>query len=68
MLRQSGSLSPLLFTIYMDNIIKECNQTVNRLHVGYKNMQTVNISEYPFANDVVLVAKNAGNLQTNVEI
>lgn len=67
-LRQGGGLSPLLFITFMDEIIKECSRTTKKLHVGYKNMQRVDISEGAFADDVVIVTENEKHLQKNLDI
>ena len=65
-LRQGGVMSPVLFTIYMDDIIKECNTKIKKLFLGYKNLQRVELSECAFADDIVIMANNENDLQTNV--
>lgn len=67
-LRQGGGLSPMLFNIFMDDIIKECMEKTIKLHVGYKNLQVVEISEGVFADDIMLVASSEKNLQDNLNI
>lgn len=67
-LRQGGGLSPLLFTIYIDEIIKKCSKVTKKLHVGYKNLQRINISEGAFADDIMILTENEKDLQTNLEI
>ena len=58
-LRQGGSLSPIL-----DEIIKKCTAKSKKFSVGYKNLQTIEISERAFADDVVLIAKNRKRFAT----
>lgn len=67
-LRQGGSLSPLLFIIYMDEIIKKCTAVSKKVCVGHLQLQRVHISEGAFADDVVLLAGNANELQHNINI
>uniref|UniRef100_A0A1Y1MCV0 Reverse transcriptase domain-containing protein n=1 Tax=Photinus pyralis TaxID=7054 RepID=A0A1Y1MCV0_PHOPY len=68
-LRQGGVMSPLLFTIFMDNIIKQCQKKINKkLHVGYKNMTRIEIAACAFADDIVITAKNQKDLQDNLDV
>lgn len=66
--RQGGGLSPLLFIIFMDNIIKETNKKSKPLHVGYRNLQKIEISNCAFADDIVLITENKNSLQENLTI
>ena len=38
-LRQGGGLSPTLFNIYMDEIIKKCKEETNGVEIGYNNIK-----------------------------
>lgn len=67
-LRQGGVLSPVLFTIFMDEIIRKCQTGIRKLHVGYKELKPVFMSECAFADDVVVMAGSASELQTNLLI
>ena len=67
-LRQGGGLSPCLFTIFMDEIIRKCTSKAKKLGVGYRFLRRVEISEGAFADDIVVVAEKADDLQTNLEI
>ena len=62
-LRQGGGLSPILFIIFMDEIIKQCTKEATKLTVGYRNMKKVQISIGAFADDIVLVAGGMKELQ-----
>lgn len=66
--RQGGSLSPLLFIIYMDDIIKETRRKTKPFRVGYRKLKEVEIRECAFADDVVLMANNERTLQDNLII
>jgi Reverse transcriptase (RNA-dependent DNA polymerase) len=66
-LRQGGGLSPLLFNIFMDDIINESSDQNKKLVVGYRHLQRITISEGVFADDVVVMAGNEKDLQHNLE-
>ena len=68
-LRQGGVMSPLLFIIFMDDIITKCNEIINKkLHVGYKNLKKVEISECAFADDIVIITETAKDLEKQIKI
>lgn len=67
-LRQGGVLSPLLFNIMLDDVLKEIKSERKKIQVGYRNMQIVEIAESAFADDLVIYAKNEEDLQTNLDI
>lgn len=67
-LRQGGGLSPTLFNIHMDNIIKKSEQRVNKIFIGYKNLERVEIVEGVFADNVVLMSGSENRLQENLNI
>lgn len=67
-LRQGGGLSPTLFNVHMDNIIKKCERKVKKMFVGYKNLERVEIAEGVFADDVVLIAGSEKQLQENLKV
>lgn len=66
-LRQGGVLSPTLFNLVMDDIVKEVKGKVKKLQVGFRNMKRVEISESIFADDLVIYAKSNQDLQFNLE-
>lgn len=65
-LRQGGVLSPDLFNLAIDDVIKEVNTKISKLHVGYRNLVAVWISECAFADDVGIFARNKEQLQQNL--
>lgn len=67
-LRQGGVLSPTLFNIVMDDILKETKEKVKKLLVGYRNMERVTISECAFADDLVIFAKSEQDLQHSLDV
>lgn len=67
-LRQGGSLSPMLFIVYMDDIIKKCTEKSKKVRVGYINLNAVEISEWAFADDVAIIAGSQEDLQHNILI
>lgn len=67
-LRQGGVLSPILFCLFMDEIMKECTPKLKKLSIGYKNLIPVEVTECVFADDVVILAENEASLQKNLEI
>lgn len=66
--RQGGVLSPILFLIFMNEIIKDCSEQSKKISVGYNKMRNVEISECIFADDIVLLATSERNLQHNLNI
>lgn len=66
--RQGGVLSPLLFLIFMDQIIKNCSRSSRKMNVGYYKMNSIQISECVFADDIVTFASTERNLQYNVDL
>uniref|UniRef100_A0A1Y1M3Z3 Reverse transcriptase domain-containing protein n=1 Tax=Photinus pyralis TaxID=7054 RepID=A0A1Y1M3Z3_PHOPY len=67
-LRQGGVLSPALFNVVMDDIIKEVKGKTRKLNVGYRNLVTVELAESAFADDLMIFAKNERDLQNNLDI
>lgn len=67
-IRQGGVLSPTLFNVVMDEVIKETRGKTSRLFVGYHNMKPVWLSECAFADDVVVFAKSESQLKNNLDI
>ncbi|XP_044760185.1 uncharacterized protein LOC123317645 [Coccinella septempunctata] len=67
-LRHGGSLSPVLFLIFMDEILKEVTKRTKKYQVGYKNLQRVEISECAFVDDIIVINGREKDLQRNMEI
>jgi hypothetical protein len=65
--RQGDILSPYLFILLMDDVIKACKERTNKFLAGYWKMQPVYISELAFADDVALIAKSEKHLQSNLK-
>lgn len=67
-LRQGSILSPTLFLMIMDEVIKEATLTTKKLEIGYKNLGKVGITECVFADDLAVFAKSEKDLQYNINI
>lgn len=67
-LRQGGGLSPTLFNVHMDGIIKKSEQEANKLFIGYRNLERVEITAGVFADDVVITAGSEKKLQENLKV
>lgn len=67
-LRQGGALSPLLFILFLDGIIKNIKYKTKKVEVGYQNLTRITISECAFADDLAIIAKNETDLQHNINI
>ena len=39
----------------MDDIIKKCSLKVKKMHVGYRNLRSIEVAEGAFVDDVVLM-------------
>lgn len=66
-LKQGGVLSPTLFNIIMDEILKMYRTKAKRLQVGYRNMRQVTITECAFADDVIICAGSEEDMNTNLK-
>jgi hypothetical protein len=60
--KQGDSMSPLLFIIVMDAILKICKRRTTRTRVGFWNMQHV-YAQSLSADDIVLIADEEEKLQ-----
>jgi retron-type reverse transcriptase len=65
-LRQGGVLSPLLFIIMMDEIIKKTKEKAKQVKIGHYKLTTVKISECAFADDLVVFGSTEKELQENL--
>ncbi|XP_031339654.1 uncharacterized protein LOC116168122 [Photinus pyralis] len=67
-LRQGGGLSPTLFNIFMDDVIKSCNANTQKAFIGYRQMNRVLVSECAFADDIVIITNTEQDLQNNLKV
>ncbi|KAF6201218.1 hypothetical protein GE061_005665 [Apolygus lucorum] len=66
--RQGDVLSPLIFILVMDEVLKECETKCRAFHLGNWRLQPVRFSALAFADDVMLLAKSEEALQHNLNI
>lgn len=64
-IKQGDSLSPLLFIIIMDKIIKRIKEKYSHLDtvIGYKNLEAIKLNSLLYADDVVLISNTRGKMQ-----
>nr|CAH7736900.1 unnamed protein product [Callosobruchus chinensis] len=67
-LRQGGVLSPTLFIMVMDDIIKAVKGKTKKVHVGFYQMRAIDLSACAFADDLLLCASTPNDLQDNLNI
>ena len=65
-MKQGDCLSPLLFIIFIDQIIKQCKRGTRQYKVGNWKMREINIQAQVYADDIILIAKNKQDLQLAV--
>jgi hypothetical protein len=61
--KQGDSLSPLLFILFMDEVLKICNRRNERMTMGYWNMRPVYCQALLYADDIVLIADSEEKLR-----
>jgi hypothetical protein len=64
-IKQGDSLSPLLFAIFMDSILKHCKRT-SRVKTGNWNLRPVLIQAMAYADNVLLLSDKKEHLQNAV--
>ena len=67
-LRQGGVLSPTLFNLVMDDVIKSTKGKMKTLKAGYRKMEVTAISTCVFADDVAIFARSEQDLQFNIRL
>lgn len=67
-LRQGCILSPVLFTVVLDEAIKEAKKDLKQYEVGHWKMEQITVSDLCYADDIVIIAKNEKTLNLNMEI
>ncbi|KAJ8935859.1 hypothetical protein NQ318_015970 [Aromia moschata] len=67
-IRQGGVLSPVLFNLVMDDVIKETRGKTSKLYMGHRNLEPVWISECAFADDILVLARSDTELKKNLNI
>lgn len=67
-LRQGGVLSPLLFIIVMDDIIKATKRESKKVRMGYYRLNPVELSECAFADDLMICAPTERDLINNTKL
>ena len=62
-IRQGGVLSPYLFAVFIDDVVKLVHSSKHGCHIG-----TVNFSIYLYADDILIVAPSVSALQHLVRL
>lgn len=65
-LRQGGVLSPTLFILVMDDVIKSVENKTKKVHIGFNKLMPVYLSECAFADDMMICAPTEKALQENL--
>lgn len=56
-LKQGCILSPLLFNVVLDKALKRCKNKLKKYHIGNGEIESINITELYYADDLVIVGK-----------
>jgi hypothetical protein len=65
-MKQGDSVSPLLFTVFMDSVLKHCKRRTPKLKIGNWKVRPVHVETLVYADDVVLVVDTQRDLQVSV--
>ncbi|KAI5754287.1 hypothetical protein M8J77_007444 [Diaphorina citri] len=66
--RQGDIISPYLFVLLIDDVIKSCKERTKKHSIGYWKLQPIYITDLAFADDLAILAKNETNLQHNLNV
>ena len=66
--RQGGSLSPLLFVIFLEMILEETNKLTSQVVLGRRNRKQISVRCCMFADDVAILTETKEELQKNLTI
>lgn len=64
--RQGCVLSSLLFSLVLDEAIKDARREVKPYEVGYWKMEMIRVSEVCYVDDMVILTKDENTLNENV--
>jgi hypothetical protein len=64
--KQGDSLSPFLFGIFTDSILKHCKRRTSRMKIGNRNLRPVLIQALVHVDDVLLISDKKEHLQNAV--
>nr|CAH7758698.1 unnamed protein product [Callosobruchus chinensis] len=67
-LRQGGVLSTTLFIMVMDDTIKAVKGKTKKVHVGFYQMRSIDLSVCAFVDDLLVCASTPNDLQDNLNI
>lgn len=67
-LRQGCILSPLLFNIVLDDVVKKCKGNMSKYRIGYWNMKMITITELCYADDLIIIGETEKQLQNNINV
>jgi hypothetical protein len=65
-IKEEDSLSPLLFTVFMDSVLKHCNRRTPKVKISNWKLRPVYVQTLVYADDVVLIANTERDLQVSV--
>lgn len=68
MFETNKGLSPILFTLIMDEAIKETKNKIRKYEEGYWNMNKIEIAEICYADHMVIYAEDDETLNKNLNI